>query len=93
MKVVTKIFIHYTKYSWETEGVFSVYPYQFDDDATRTFVEEQAIELDVPDDYDPTAQQIAALEAQKVKAMADYNETVAKINESISKLQALEYTP
>jgi len=53
---------------------------------------DQEIELEVPDSYDPTAQQIAALSAQKAKAMSDYNETVREINTRISKLQALEYT-
>jgi hypothetical protein len=46
----------------------------------------------VPEDYDPRAQQIAALEKQKQKVMADYQNTVTQINARISNLQALEYT-
>ena len=46
----------------------------------------------MPDDYDPRAQQIAALEKHKRKVMADYQKMVTDINERISKLQALEYT-
>jgi hypothetical protein len=46
----------------------------------------------VPDNYDPRAQQIAALEKQKQKVMADFQKSVAEINERISNLQALEYT-
>jgi hypothetical protein len=63
-----------------------------DDDEYRTYVGQQEIEIDVPEDYDPTAQKVAALEKQKCKVMADFQQTVDKINEKISKLQALEYT-
>jgi len=45
----------------------------------------------VPENYDPTAQKIAALQAQKAKAQEDFNNSVFQINELISKLQALEY--
>jgi len=62
------------------------------DSENYTYVCQQEIELEVPDNYDPRAQQIAALEAQKTKAMADYQKSVTEINERISKLQALEYT-
>jgi len=62
------------------------------DSENYTFVREQEIEMDVPENYDPRVQQITALEAQKVKAMADYQKSVTEINDRISKLQALEYT-
>ena len=58
----------------------------------QTYVCEQEIEIEVPNDYDPRAQKIAALEKHKQKVMADYQKTVDEINERISKLQALEYT-
>ena len=92
MKIKTTIYIHFQKYEWETEGTYQVYSFKSNDDDTRTFVCEQQIEVEVPDDYDPTAQQIAALETQKAKAMSDFNNTVKEINTRISKLQALEYT-
>ena len=46
----------------------------------------------MPENYDPRPQQVAALEAQKTKVMADFQKAVTEINERISKLQALEYT-
>ena len=52
----------------------------------------QEIEIEVPDDYDPRAQKITALEKQKQNVMAEYQKTVTEINERINKLQALEYT-
>ena len=91
MKIKTKLHIYFCKYAWETEGEFVPFAYQHDSDH-YTFVCEQEIEMDVPDNYDPRAQQIAALEAQKTKAMADYQKSVTEINDRISKLQALEYT-
>lgn len=92
MKIQTTIYVYYQKYDWDNEGTYQVYSFKASDDDTRTFVCEQKIEIEVPDNYDPTAQKIAALEKQKVEAMSDFNETVMKINTQISKLQALEYT-
>ena len=92
MKIKTTVDVHFQKYEWEDEGTYQVYSFKASDDDTRTFVCEQEIEVEVPDDYDPTAQQIAALEAKKEQAMSDYNKTVMDINTRISKLQALEYT-
>ena len=65
---------------------------QLDDTEDRTYVGPQEIEIDVPDDYDPRAQLVAALEALKQKVMADYHKSVTEINDRISKLLALEYT-
>ena len=65
---------------------------KFSDDEHRTFVCEQEVEVEVPDDYDPRAQQVAALEKQKQKVMADYQKSVTDINRRISELQAIEYT-
>ena len=92
MKILTTIHVHYQKYSWETEGKFIVFYIQMDDTEDRTYVGPQEIEIDVPDDYDPRAQQVAALEALKQKVMADYHKSVTEINDRISKLLALEYT-
>ena len=92
MKIKTTIYIHFQKFEWDKEGTYQVYSFKAKDDSERTFVCEQKIEIEVPDNYDPTAQQIAALEAKKVQAMSDYNKTVMDINTRISKLQALEYT-
>ena len=92
MKVKTTVHIHYFKYDWDAEGRFEVLSFKVDDDNYRTYIGQQEIEIEVPDDYDPRAQQIAALEKQKQKVMADYQKTVTGINDRINKLQALEYT-
>jgi hypothetical protein len=92
MKVKITAHVHYSKWMFEDNGQFQIFPCKLEDDAQRTYVGEQEIEIEVPDDYDPRAQQIAALQRQRGKAMADYQKTVDDINEKISKLQALEYT-
>ena len=92
MKIKTTIHVHFQKHSWENEGKYIVFYCQLDDTKDRTYVGAQEIEIDIPDNYDPRAQQIAALEALKQKVMADYHKSVTEINDRISKLLALEYT-
>lgn len=91
MKVKVTVHIHYSQYSWEEKGEFVVYSCQLEDAEHRTYVGEQEIEIEVPDDYDPRGQKIDALEKYKLKVMGDYQKMVTEINERISKLQALEY--
>jgi hypothetical protein len=91
MKIKTTLYIYFCKYVWETEGKFVPFAYKHDSDH-YTFVCEQEIEMEVPDNYDSRAQQIEGLEKQKQKVMADYQKSVTEINDRISKLQALEYT-
>ena len=92
MKVKTTAHIYHQQYSWEQTARYLVMYAKLDDCEHLTYVCEQEIEIDVPDDYDPRAQKIAALEKHKQKVMADFQKTVDQINDRISKLQALEYT-
>jgi len=92
MKVKVTAHIYFSKYSWEEKGEYLLFYAKIDDSETMAHVSSQEIEVEIPDNYDPRAQQIAALEKQKQKVMADYQKTVTEINERISKLQALEYT-
>ena len=92
MKIKLTAHIHFVKYSWEEKGEFQIWFGKLPDDDTRTYVCEQEVEVEVPDNYDPRAQQIAALEKHKQKVMADFQKSVDDINDKISKLQALEYT-
>jgi len=92
MKVKTALYVYHTQYSWQEQPEITAFTYRVDDNEHRTFVGEQEVELHIPDEYDLRAQKIAALEKQKQKVMADYQMTVAEINNRISNLQALEYT-
>ena len=92
MKIKTTIYIHYAKWDWDERGTFEIFIFKADDNDHRTFVCEQEIEIEVPDNYDPRAQQIAALQAQATKAAADYQKTVTDIQRRIAELQAIEFT-
>lgn len=92
MKIKTTVYIYFQQFSWEKNGEFIVFSCKLDDDDTRTYVCTQEVEIEVPENYDPRAQQIAVLEKQKQQEMAAYQKSVTDINEKISKLQALEYT-
>jgi predicted DNA binding CopG/RHH family protein len=92
MKVKTIAHIYYSQYSFEETGRYFVMYAKLDDSECQTYVGEQEIEIEVPDNYDPRAQKIAALQARKQKVMADYQKTVTEINARISELQAIEHT-
>lgn len=92
MKITTTVHIHFQQYSWEETGQFCVYSCQMDDSEHRTYVGSQEVEIEVPDNYDPRAQKIAALEKHKAKVMAEFQKTVTDINRRISELQAIEFT-
>jgi len=89
MKIKTKAHIYYSKYSWEEKGAFLLFYAKIDDTETQLHICEQEIEIEVPDSFDPRAQQIEALEKQKQKVMADYQKTVTEINNRINNLKAI----
>ena len=89
MKIKITAHIYYNKDVWDEKGRFEVFTFKFDDCDYRTYVCEQEIEIEVPDNYDPRAQQIEALEKEKQKVMADYQKTVTEINNRINNLKAI----
>jgi hypothetical protein len=91
MKIKAIIHIYFVKYSWETAGEFIALTYQVKDDVIYSYVGPQEIEIEVPEHFDPRPAQIAVLEAQKKKVMADFQKSVTDINRRISELNALEY--
>jgi len=93
MKTITiPMYVYFQKYHWESEGSYTAYSFRTPDTESLTFVSQKDVEFEVPKNYDPTAQKIAALEAEKEKAQHDFAKSVAAINDRIAKLQALEYT-
>lgn len=91
MKVKHTIHIHQSQYAWEKSPEFIVYTHKFEDAETRTYVCSQEIELEIPDNFDPRARQIAALENEKKRVMAEYQKTITSIAVRLSKLQAITY--
>jgi hypothetical protein len=92
MKITITAHLYHVTFPWEEKGEFELYPCKFDDNEHRVYVGEREIVAEVPDGYDPRAQQIAALEKQKQKVMADSQKEITEIDGKISNLQALEYT-
>lgn len=84
-------------YDWTANRNFEkqwrprVMHYKGDDAEDRIFIREMPIEVEVPDDFDPIPKQVAAMEAEKRAALAEYQQKVAEINERLSKLQALTF--
>jgi hypothetical protein len=89
MKVKTKIYIYYSKYPWDDVEKYDVYTIRLEDDEHKLCIGSQEIEIEVPNHFDPRAQQIAALEKQKQKVMADYHKTVTEINNRINNWKAI----
>ena len=92
MKTTVTVHLHYCEHQWEDKGEFEIFSIKLDDTDYRTYVGPREVEIDLPENYDPRAQQIAALEEKKQKVMADFQNTITEINARISNLQALEYT-
>ena len=86
------VHIHQSQYSWEDSANYIVYSHKLDDTDYRTYVGEQEIEVEIPENYDPTAQKIAALKKEQEKLQAEFTKSVMEIKDRISKLQSLEYT-
>ena len=69
MKIKLTAHIHYRKYPWEGQGEYQLFYARLEDEDTLTYVCEREVEIEVPDDHDPRAQQIAALEKKKLEVM------------------------
>jgi hypothetical protein len=94
MKVTIKGFIHYCAPRYEEDVPYSFLAYDLTDSEYadgRVMVMPHDLVVDVPDDFDPTPKQIAALEAEKAKVRAEFNQRIAQLNEQIGKLQALTF--
>ena len=90
MKHTREVCIHW-KQGFDGKSDFTVFPF----DMSRcgyVLVGKQQIEFEVHDDFNPVPVQVAMLQAEKEKAMEEFNLRVARINEQISKLTCLEFT-
>ena len=89
MKIKTIIHIYRSQFPWSDTHEYDVYSIKLDDAEHRLFICSQEIEIDVPDNFDPRGQQIAALEKEKQEVMAKYQKTVTCINNRINNLKAI----
>ena len=56
----------------------------------RVFVTEHTTTVEVPDDFDPRPQQVAALEAAKQETRAEFQARITEIDRQIQSLMAIE---
>jgi hypothetical protein len=54
------------------------------------FVSDRTLEVGVPDDTELVPLQVAALQAERVRALEQYTQQIASIDERLGKLQSLE---
>lgn len=59
-------------------------------DSKAIVIGEQAIEVEVPDDFDPRPAQVAALVKQKEELRAKFSAAVKELDDRINSLLALE---
>ena len=90
MKVTIKGFINTPhKYSYEYEfSPLDMKDYQYAEG--RVTVVPYSFEVEIPDDFDPRPQQIAALQAERTKVEAEFSARVTAIERQISELTSLE---
>ena len=89
MKIKTTIYIFLCQYPWNEDQTYYVFSAKMHDTEERTYVGSQEIEIEVPDKFDPRAQQIAALEKEKQEVIAKSQQKVTKINHRINNLKAI----
>lgn len=64
--------------------------YKGADTENSIFLQTLEVAVEVPDNFNPVPAQVAALEAAKAAALAEYTKSVAEINDRLSKLLCIE---
>lgn len=84
-------FVHYSKDSWDNKASYEVFPFDMSKTSEgKVLIGEQAIEIEVPDDFNPVPKQLAILEEQKRLLRLKLSHELARIDERISKLTCIE---
>lgn len=90
MKHPIKGFVYEVQYSWDMEPRYVMMRGENAGDEAYTLIGPASFDYEIPVDFNPVAQKLAALEAGKEQALQDYLRTKAMFEEKISKLQCLE---
>lgn len=91
MKQTLKAFLHYDATAWPKPR-FALFPFDMSS-AGHVLVNEIDVEVDIPDDFDPTAAQVDALRKEREQVAAEFGRKLMEIDASISKLLSIEHTP
>ena len=90
MKTQIKGFILLRDKAWDEASKYTWASCEMSD-CGYTTVMPHTVEVDIPDSFDPRGAQVKQLEAEKQKAMADFQALVTSIDRKISELTALEF--
>ena len=93
-KHIVKGYITHTQYSRTCKPTvsFSTFKPSAEYSPDTVVVSEHQIEVEVPDNYDPRAKLVAALEEQKRVIRAEFAKSVKDIDQRIQSLLAIEHT-
>ena len=83
--------VYEMRYPSDTKSTFIVLSSNKMADDWYTYVGPLNVDYTIPADYNPTAQQIAALQAKRDAAAREFAATVKAIDERLSKLQAISF--
>lgn len=75
------------------EWLPSVDSFRGEDYEFSVFVKEVEVEVDAPDDFGPTAAQVAAVQRERAEAVAEFTKKLAEIDERLKKYQAITLEP
>lgn len=87
------VYWHHTKYMEAPAYMFDMFDMRTWSEQSRdgrVHIKEHSFEVDVPDDFDPRPQQIAVLEAEKVRIRTEMARRVKELDDRIQSLLAIE---
>lgn len=91
MKIQKKLYLFWVHFDHSEKGDWYVMDSKVEDDGEWTFIREEIVEVDAPDEFDPRPQQIAGLRATRQKVQADAQMQINKIDGQIQSLLAIEH--
>ncbi|MDQ0571517.1 hypothetical protein QFZ42_003351 [Variovorax paradoxus] len=91
-KQIVKGIVHYCKEVWDDHATYEIFPFDMSEHGGRVVIGARDFEIDVPDDFNPVPQMVAALEEQKRQIRLEMGAKLARIDEKISKLTCIEHT-
>jgi len=89
MKVTIKGFIH-QDLGHIGDPKYDFFPFEMETQY-RVIVMKHEFDVEIPDNFDPTAKQIEILNKEKKKIQEDYWAKIKQIDNSIANLQSLTY--
>ena len=88
MKIKVTVYTFYQKYTWDTEGRYVVYSLKINCDANNTFICEQEVEIEIPDNFDVTQEQVANLMKRKDKLNEEHMKAIATIDDQLNSVKS-----